>query len=201
MYDIRWKDSLLKSLGGANVKGRLRFTAFIPISLMLVFTLLILGCGDDATPTPTSGPAATATPTPTSGPSERIPVKARLITANPVDGEQFTIPYPGSQVSWAKMPEYEHLIGHDIKSNEELPELALTWDSGTDGKTWTFELRQGVPFYKDGQPYKDFTFSVKDLILTWDLLIGDTGNFPTKLTRSPGRWHGLLGDPERTGRW
>jgi len=32
--------------------------------------------------------------------------------------------------------------------------------------------------------------------MTWDLLIGDTGNFPTKLTRSPGRWHGLLGDPE-----
>jgi len=169
----------------------------------MMFTLLIVACGDD--PAPTARPASTATPTATARPTvapatvapipaAKVPVAARLITANPIDGEQFTIPYPGSQVSWAKMPEYEHLIGHDIKSNEELPELAIAWDSGSDGKTWTFELREDVPFYKDGKPYKDYTFSAKDLTLTWDLLIGDIGNFPTKLTRSPGRWHGLLGD-------
>ena len=187
-------------------------TSIAAVSLLLLLAVLIAACGDDAdeeTPAPTAAPTATAAPAPaatmaptTAAPTpaptmaERVPVEARLITANPVDGEQYTIPYPGSQVSWAKMPEYEHLIGHDIRSNEELPELALAWDSGTDGKTWTFELREGVPFYKDGEPYKDFTFSAKDLTMTWDLLIGDTGNFPTKLTRSPGRWHGLLGDPE-----
>ena len=177
----------------------------VPLALLAVLTLFILACGEDATPAPTAAPQATAAPTaaPTATPvptptaaAEKVPVKTRLITANPIDGEQFTLPYPGSQVSWAKMPEYEHLIGHDIRSNEELPELALTWDSGTDGKTWTFELRQDVPFYKDGKPYKDFTFSAKDLLMTWDLLIGDIGNFPTTKTRSPGRWHGLLGDPE-----
>ena len=132
------------------------------LALLTILTLFILACGEDTTPTPTTAPQATATPAPTAtAAAVKVPVKARLITANPIDGEQYTIPYPGSQVSWAKMPEYEHLIGHDIRSNEELPELAIAWDSGTDGKTWTFELREDVPFYKDGKPYKNFTFSAK----------------------------------------
>ena len=108
-----------------RIKSKLRIPGvLVSVALLLLLALAIAACGGDDEPAATAAPVATATATPAPTMAAKIPVKTRLVTANPVDGEQFTIPYPGSQVSWAKMPEYEHLIGHDIRSNEELPELA-----------------------------------------------------------------------------
>ncbi len=81
------------------------------------------------------------------------------------------------------MPNYSHLVGQDPKSGVEIPQLASSWSMASDGKTWTWNLAEDIPFYKDGKPYKDYTFSAKDIILTWDLLLGQEGNHPTTLGR------------------
>ena len=150
------------------------------------------------TAAPTMAPTTAApamTPTPTMAPQ---PVATRLRVVNTPAGEQFTIPYPMSQVSEKLMPEYSHLIGRNITTNVEEPQLALSWEVESDGKTWHFALREGVPFYQFGVPLGDDTFSAKDVFMMLDLqngeLEGDELN--TKLARSPGRYRSYFGANE-----
>ena len=152
---------------------------------LAALTLLILACGDDAEPAAAPAPAATeapaaaatATPVPaaTEAPAPK-PVKTRLSIAVPPQNEQYTIPYGQSQVSEKMNPQYSHLVGRNIQNNAEEPQLATDWEVSANGKDWTFNLREGVPLYKGGKAHKDYTFKADDLLLTWDLLIGNEGN-------------------------
>jgi peptide/nickel transport system substrate-binding protein len=90
-------------------------------------------------------------------------------------------------------PSYEHLIGNDHRTNEEIPQLATNWDVAANGKDWSFDLKQSVPFYKDGKSFNNYTFSARDVVLTWDLLNGEEGAVKTSKTRSPGEWFNRLG--------
>jgi len=114
----------------------------------------------------------------------------------PPGKEQFTIPYAQSQVSEKLNPYYSHLLGRDIKTNEEYPQLITDWSILPDGRTYTWDLRENIPFYRHGAPLKDYTFSAQDLVLTWDLLIGTEGNVETKNSRSPANWFQRMGGPE-----
>lgn len=42
---------------------------------------------------------------------------------------------------------YETLTYYDSKTGEVQPALATSWENSTDGKTWTFHLREGVTFH------------------------------------------------------
>jgi peptide/nickel transport system substrate-binding protein len=44
-------------------------------------------------------------------------------------------------------PLFDHLAQTDPKTRELRPELATSWESTADGKTWTVHLRAGVPFH------------------------------------------------------
>ncbi len=149
-----------------------------------------------ATMAPTAAPRATAAPTmaPTAMMAP-VPVSTRLSVSLPPGREQNTIPYAQSQVSEKLMPEYSHLIGRNITTNVEEPQLATSWEVETDGKTWHFQLRENVPFYQWGVPLNDYTFSAKDVFMMLDLqngeLEGDELN--TKVARSPGRYRSYFG--------
>ena len=81
------------SLGGAEMKHLRRFRRWQMyglLSTVVVLTMLILACGDDATPTRTTAPLATATPTatqppaPTATPTPTLrPGETRQPTATP----------------------------------------------------------------------------------------------------------------------
>ena len=84
-----------------------------------------------ATMAPTAAPRATAAPTtvaPTAMMAMPEPVQPRLRVSLPPGNEQFTIPYPMSQVSEKLMPIYSHMIGRNIKTNVEEPQLATSWE-------------------------------------------------------------------------
>jgi peptide/nickel transport system substrate-binding protein len=57
---------------------------------------------------------------------------------------------------------YENLVTFDGDSTAIVPRLATSWETSADGKTWTFELREGVTFH-DGTPFNAdavaFTFA------------------------------------------
>jgi len=59
---------------------------------------------------------------------------------------------------------YDFLVGYAPDLSPR-PELATSWTTSPDGKTWTFQLRQGVK-WQDGQP-----FTSKDVAFTYNLII------------------------------
>ena len=65
-------------------------------------------------------------------------------------------------------PYTETLIGLDAQSNERIPRLAKSWESTPDGRTWTFNLVEGIPFHND---WSEFT--VADAIFALDRVQGD----------------------------
>jgi ABC-type transport system substrate-binding protein len=92
------------------------------------------------------------------------------------------------------LPEYERLIGHHHETGVEMPQLAESWSVAANGKDWTWKLRRNVPFNKGGKP-TGLTFTAKDLLLSWQLRIGDTSIVATPHQQS-GQWTGRLGTPE-----
>ena len=150
-----------------------------------------------STPTVTPIPTASPTPTPTPDPSWLEAVSSRLRVALPPGREQNTIPYAQSQVSEKLMPIYSHMIGRNIKTNVEEPQLATEWSVEGDGKTWNFKLRENVPFYKDARPM-DYTFTARDVQMMLDLQNGEAegDELNTKVARSPGRYRSYFGANE-----
>ena len=103
-----------------------------------------------ATMAPTAAPTPRPTAAPTVAPTPAMmeAVSNRLKVSLPPGREQNTIPYAQSQVSEKLMPIYSHMIGRNIKTNVEEPQLATEWSVEGDGKTWNFKLKENVPFYK-----------------------------------------------------
>ena len=207
---------------------------YLALAGLIVLTLFILACGDDATPTPTR-PAATATPTspaaptatntprptatptatlapgetprptatatsrprPTSTPTptvvaERIPVSPRLKVVMSPPSTQNTIPYAQSQTTEKIMPIYDHLVGRHFRTNVEQPEMATSWSVADDGKTWTFNLRDDIPFYRNAKPM-NIIFDADDVTLGFALLT----NVGTDQSRRPGTWFNRLDTPDK----
>ena len=46
---------------------------------------------------------------------------------------------------------YDYLVNYSMKDMSPAPGLASSWDTSTDGRTWTFHLRDGVK-WSDGRP-------------------------------------------------
>ena len=103
-----------------------------------------------------------------------------------------------SELSAKLMPIYSHLVRRNIINDVEEPQLATGWSVMQDGRTWDIKLREGVPFYREGRPLNDYTFSAKDLFMMLDLQIGEAGTpeFRTRLARSPGRFQINFGYPD-----
>ena len=65
-------------------------------------------------------------------------------------------------------PYSETLIGLDSLTNERIPRLAKSWESTPDGRVWTLQLEEGVPFH-DG--YGEFTSA--DVVAAFDRIRGE----------------------------
>ena len=112
----------------------------------------------DAIPTAAPVPVATAAP-----PTAMLgPKVTRLIMAvNPAFGET-NRPWGGSVDHQQQMDlVHEVLVDIDPETNLWVPELAKSWEMSADGKAWTFELVEGVPWHAD---WGEFT--AKDVLHT-----------------------------------
>ncbi|MGU3586656.1 ABC transporter substrate-binding protein [Rhodococcus sp. C26F] len=100
----------------------------------------------------------------------------------PVDGGDFVTGLyleprgldPHRQVFWetyrVSRNIFEPLVGEDLTTTDGTPELvpvlATGWDHSEDGRTWTFQLREGVTFH-DGSPF-DAEALHKNVRRVWD---------------------------------
>jgi dipeptide transport system substrate-binding protein len=170
--------------------GKLTVSRSRPIlavmALMAAFTILIAACGDDETPTatqipgqttsPTTTATAVASPTPTATQAAMVPVESRLKVAVPPP--QY-IPLAMWRSNQGVLPVYEHLIDRDWTDGQpSSPMLAESWSMSPDGKTWSFTLRQGIPFH-DAPDFQGPEFTAKDVVHTLQVLGSDASLNPS----------------------
>ena len=146
---------------------------------LVILTLFIIACGDDATPAPTERPAATPAPTqaptatatpaptPTSTPTmapEPQPVVSKIVVSITPPSPQSTLFHKvWVEGSGPLRGMYETLIGFNRFTREYEPtRLATDWSMSPDGTKWTYILREGIPFH-DGTE-----FTAKDVVFTWE---------------------------------
>jgi peptide/nickel transport system substrate-binding protein len=106
------------------------------------------------------GPALAQTPPPTPTPSATLPQVDRLKVAVQLEREQndpilMTLVYAAQYA-----PVYEALVEED-PWHQFVPMLATDWSMSPDGKTWTFNLRQGVQWH-----FGWGEFTAKDVVHT-----------------------------------
>lgn len=72
---------------------------------------------------------------------------AELTVALPTLSDETMVPWAGSgqRKTYLDMA-YEYLVYLDPETGEPVPGLAESWEMSPDGMTWTFHLREGVPF-------------------------------------------------------
>ena len=117
----------------------------------------------EATPTP----IPTAAPVPTEPPAPAVVTKVKRVRISN------TVPLNESNRIWVGPwsnlvqhdPYGETLIENDPYTSEPTPALAESWEVTPDFKTWTFNLREDVPWHFD---YGEFTSA--DVVHTWELL-------------------------------
>ena len=130
--------------------------------LCLLTVLLVLGavvCGESATPAPTPAPttafdppptAATPTASPAPTPIEAPPTTStitRLLVANiPPQPEALDPSLIGTFEQFQFLPMMDNLLGFNHKTGIVEGRAAKSWSGSPDGRTWTFELNEDVPF-------------------------------------------------------
>ncbi len=90
-------------------------------------------------------------------------------------------PFNGFQASsyeaWAMM--YDYMVGYSMEDMSPAPALAKSWETSADGKTWTFDIREGVT-WSDGEP-----LTAADIAYTYNRILDggpEAGNWGTYLT-------------------
>ena len=186
--------------------GACRLNWMLP--LIVALSIFILACGDDdaATPAATAAPAVTAapaapaatmaptaTPAPTQAmPAEPVPVSPRLILAVPPPSQEVGVIHLANNLTNSFLVHYDHLIASDPQTAAYGPQMATDWSTSADGKTWTFQLRDDVPFYnRDGTP-SDYSLTSKDVVFSFNLLVGNG----TERAINPSNWEGYAGATE-----
>lgn len=146
-------------------RGLVRRAAGLAVALSVPAALA--GCASSPTTPAVAPPASSSTPSPNQTPSA---------ASQPRRGGTLRIAFPGSPKRLdpaimtvneeynATLAVYNNLVRVDPKLRPQ-PELATSWKSSDDLKTWTFELRQGVKFHHG----KDFT--ADDVTFTYKRLL------------------------------
>jgi ABC-type transport system substrate-binding protein len=142
------------------------------LTVMVIGSILLLGCGEKETTTTTAAP--TAKPTSTAPAS---PTATMSSTATPAPTATQTTPVAGapkrggtlrviwqtgiSNLSWVPKQSmtdetmakaFAETLVYYSHTGDFLPELAKSWDIDNTNKTLTFHLQQGVRFH-DGTPF------------------------------------------------
>ncbi len=137
----------------------------IPFVLILVFALALTACqGAAPSPTATVPPRATAASTaipPTPTPALAAHVEVLRLPGGGFWGHPTPFGFNRGPGYMRASLIFDSLCWRDA-SGQTIPWLATDWQVSDDGKTWTFNLRQGVRWH-DGRP-----FTADDVVFTFE---------------------------------
>ena len=145
-----------------------KMLVFIPLVLLLVAA----ACGEDATPTAKAPAFATSK------------VNRLVVAISPPAYETFVTPNIVANINYQdKRPVYDLLISTDRRTAAYEPQLATSWQMSSDARTWTFELREDIPFH-----YGFGEFTAKDVVHSWEMYTRENS-----LATFQGRYKSMLG--------
>jgi peptide/nickel transport system substrate-binding protein len=163
-----------------------RLKSIWPISMaaVLIVALLLSACG---TPVPTAAPATappeaptaapTTPPTPAPSPTPAGPEGSLTVALSTLEAETF-LPWNGGggRTPYLELI-YEYLVYVDPETEEPQPGLATDWEMSDDGMSWTFEIREGVPFHEDWGEVtaEDVAYSIEK-IMSEESIAGPAGS-------------------------
>ena len=144
---------------------KVKNTLFSVLALLIVSSMILAACGPAATEVPaTEEPAApppatdvpepTAVPTPAGPPTEP---QTAAVAADPVTLDGFDTsdiptldPQLGEDVTSITFIEnlFVQLTNVDLETTEIVPEAATSWEISDDGLTYTFHIRNDIPWVK-----------------------------------------------------
>ena len=147
---------------------------FVALTLLLLFAATACGSSTTATPVPapaTTGdesPTVAVAPTPEPDSAVESPAGAgRLRVAASLERE-VNDPYMASIDAWVQAGSVFEGLTEEPPDLDYRPMLATEWNMSDDGLTWTFNLREGVPFHKG---WGDFT--AQDVVHSFDRYLRD----------------------------
>ncbi len=122
--------------------------------------------------------AASLAPTLLAAPAAHSANKVTFTVAftDPVDSLNPFVGYDANSYElWDLM--YDYMVGYSMKDLSPVPALATKWETSSDGKTWTFHIRDGVK-WNDGVP-----LTAADIAYTYNRVLhgsteaGNWGNY------------------------
>ncbi len=151
---------------------------FAILGALVVLTLFIFACGEDEDGGAAPSSGATAAPAATSVPAAPELVSPRLVVSMAAPAGQVTCHCETFQSAGGHLHNlHDYMVGLDpVTGVEEPTHLALSWEVDDTGKKWNFKLREGVPYYTDGQASSTYNeFTAKDVVHTWEVMAGFKG--------------------------
>ncbi len=132
------------------------------VLIAVALLALVAACGsddDDAAAAPTDAPAEPAATPAMEEPAMVKPKVDRVVMGIGAPPSETLEISEMSSVNWPIRPPYEYLLGIDPTGEEGTPQLATSWSLEPDGKSYRFQLREGVKFHND---FGEFT--AKDVV-------------------------------------
>jgi peptide/nickel transport system substrate-binding protein len=145
-----------------------------PLALVLILSLMLLsacGASKGSSSDPSAGTPKSGAADPAAASELRIAIAGEGDTLDPAHFSLVTSFSIASNI-------YSALVRYKPGTIEPMPDLAETWDTSEDGKTWTFHLRQGVKWH-DG--YGELT--ARDVVESYQRVKDDA---------TASRWKGEL---------
>ena len=108
--------------------------------------------GPTARPVATAMPAATraptATPRPTTAPTAMAgPKLEKVVIALVTPAHENNWPWLVTASGYTQFTPIKEFLIHINENGELVPGLATKWEMAPDGKSWTYDLRKGVPYH------------------------------------------------------
>ena len=156
----------------------------------IVMTVMLVACTVTEQPSPSSSGSGQAQPSSGAESSEPTTGGGRLVVALTPPSVDTLLPWLGGHsINIQNEPALETLIGIDPTTGDYIPQLATDWELADDGRSWTFNLQQGVEFHYD---FGEFTSA--DVVKSWELLAGEDS-----ISSNTQLWRDTVADVEAVG--
>ena len=152
--------------------GVASFVSGRAMAIVVALTTVAAACAPTAAPAPAvpaagqPAPAATKAPAPVASPAVAQPKYGGTLKLIQAIDPASLDPHQDVNAHVYTAPAYNLLVQYDGTEGKKIvPDIAESWDTSPDGKTYTFKIRKG-PIFHDGQPLisDDVTDTLEKLV-------------------------------------